>query len=71
MAPAIVIAAVITACYGRLYDSKGFKGSIIPSIVVLMLGYIILYFTRSTVPVFISSLCMMTGYMTGMAVLVP
>lgn len=68
MAPAIIIAAVITAFYGRIYDKKGFQGSIIPSIAILMLGYIILYFTRSTVPVFIGSLCMMTGYMTGMAV---
>ena len=68
MAPAIIIAAIITAFYGRLYDSKGFKRSIIPSIFILMLGYVILYFTRSTVPVFLGSLCMMTGYMTGMAV---
>lgn len=68
MAPAIVIAAVITALYGKLYDTKGFKGSAIPMVVMLMTGYVILYFTRSAVPVFIGSLLMMTGYMTGMAV---
>ena len=68
MAPAIVIAAVITAFYGRVYDARGFKGSAIPMATVLMAGYVILYFTRSAVPVFLGSLFMMSGYMTGMAV---
>ena len=68
MAPAILLAAVITAFYGRVYDKKGFTGSIVPATVVLLLGYVILYLTRSAAPVFIGSLCMMTGYMTGMAV---
>ena len=68
MAPAIILAAVVTAFYGKVYDKKGFVNSVIPSMAVLMLGYVILYFTRSAVPVFIGSLCMMTGYMTGMAV---
>lgn len=67
-APAIVLAAVATALYGKQYDKKGFQRSIIPSIAVLMVGYVILYFTRTKLPVFIGSLCMMTGYMTGMAV---
>lgn len=68
MAPAIVIAAVVTACYGRVYDKKGFKGSAVPMVLMLMTGYVILYFTKSKIPVFIGSLFMMTGYMTGMAV---
>lgn len=68
MAPAIVLAAVITALYGKLYDMQGFKGSIIPSTAMLMSGYVILFFTRTKLPVFIGSLLMMTGYMTGMAV---
>ena len=68
MAPAIVLAAVVTAFYGKLYDMQGFKGSIIPVVLMLMSGYVVLYFTRSTLPVFLGSLLMMTGYMTGMAV---
>ena len=68
MAPAIVLAAAITAWYGRVYDMQGFKGSVIPSVAILMIGYVILFFTRTKVPVFIGSLLMMTGYMTGMAV---
>ena len=68
MAPAIIVAAVITAWYGRVYDMQGFKGSIIPVVVMLMAGYVILFFTRTTIPVFIGSLLMMTGYMTGMAI---
>jgi len=68
MAPAIIVAAIITVFYGRLYDSKGFMFSIIPSALMLMLGYAILYFTRTTVPVFIGSMLMMSGYLTGMSI---
>lgn len=68
MAPAILVAAVATALYGRVYDQKGFQLSIIPVIALLMAGYVILYFTSTTLPVFIGSLFMMTGYMNGMAV---
>jgi len=68
MAPAIIIASVITALYGRVYDSKGFKFSVIPSLSVLMLGYVILYLFKSTALVFIGSLLMMSGYLASMAV---
>ena len=47
---------------------QGFKGSICISVGVLLTGYVILWFTRTTIPVFIGSLLMMTGYMTGMSV---
>ena len=67
-APAIVLAAVATALYGKVYDKKGFMASIVPSIAILMTGYVILYFTRTKLPVFVGSLCMMIGYLTGMAV---
>ena len=33
-----------------------------------MAGYALLYFSRSTLPVFIGSLFMMSGYLAGMAV---
>ena len=68
MAPAIVLAAVATAFYGRLYDLLGFRPSVVPSILLLMAGYVLLYFGRATGIVFIGSLLMMTGYLTGMAV---
>ena len=68
MAPAIILAAVITALYGRVYDMSGFKTSIIPSVGMLLTGYVILFFSRNTAPVFAGSLLMMTGYMTGMSV---
>ena len=68
MAPAIVLAAVVTAFYGKVYDKWGFQASAIPSVGALMAGYVILYFTRTTLPVFLGSLLMMIGYMTGMAV---
>ena len=68
MAPAIILAAVATALYGKIYDMQGFKGSICISVGVLMTGYVILLCTRTMVPVFLGSLFMMIGYMTGMSV---
>ena len=68
MAPAIILAAVVTALYGKVYDMTGFKTSVIPTVGMLMTGYVILYFGRNTAPVFIGSLLMMSGYLTGMAV---
>ncbi|NLG03241.1 MAG: MFS transporter [Clostridia bacterium] len=68
MAPAIILASVITAFYGRVYDRLQFRMSVIPVLISLMAGYVLLFFGRSTAPVFIGSLLMMTGYLTGMAV---
>ncbi len=68
MAPAIVLAAVITAFYGKLFDMLGFQSSLLPSVGMLMAGYVILYFGRATAVVFLGSLLMMSGYLTGMAV---
>lgn len=68
MAPAIVIAAVITACYGRLFDLMGFRASILPTIGCLIVGYLLLYRETHLAAVFVGSLLMMTGYLTGMAV---
>ena len=68
MAPAILLAAVFTAFYGRVYDRKGFSAAVIPSLLLLMAGYILLYFFRDMIMVFIGSLLMMCGYLSGMAV---
>ena len=62
-APAIVLAAVFTGLYGKVYDRKGFRAAIIPTLALLMAGYVGLYFFRSTVPVFLASLVMMCGYL--------
>ena len=62
-APAIVVAAVFTGLYGKVYDRKGFRTAIVPTLAMLMIGYVFLYFCRNTVPVFIGSLIMMCGYL--------
>ena len=67
-APAIVLAAVFTALYGRVYDRKGFKAAVLPALGLLMAGFVVLYFCKTTIPVFIGSLLMMCGYLSGMAV---
>lgn len=68
MAPAIIIAAVITAFYGKLFDLLGFKSSVLPAVGFLMAGYVLLYAGTGTGIVFLGSLLMMTGYLTGMAI---
>ncbi len=68
MAPAIVVASVFTALWGKVYDKRGFRFSAIVCIASLAAGYIVLFFTRTTLPVFIGSLLMMCGYLAGMAV---
>ncbi len=68
MAPAIIISAGVTAVYGRYYDKVGFIGAIVPALCCLMLGYILLGIFTNVALVFIGSLLMMTGYLTGMAV---
>ena len=62
-APAILLAAIFTALYGKVYDRKGFGFAIVPTLVLLMVGYVGLYFFRTTVPVFIASLLMMCGFL--------
>ena len=68
MAPAIIIASVFTALWGRVYDKKGFSLSCSLALIGLCAGYIVLFFFTSTLPVFIGSLFMMCGYLSGMAV---
>ena len=62
-APAILVAAIFTALYGKVYDQKGFGFAIVPTLLLLMLGYVGLYFFRTTAPVFVASLVMMCGFL--------
>ena len=68
MAPAIILAALATAFWGKLYDKKGFIFTGLLSVLGLMAGYVLLYLCRSTALVFLASLLMMSGYLCGMAV---
>lgn len=77
MAPAIILAAVVTFFYGRLVDRFGFRKTVLPAMCLLMLGFILLYLVPARIPaegmamkipVFIGSLLMMSGYLSGMAV---
>lgn len=68
MAPAIILAAVITFFYGRLYDTKGFNYSLKPCLYMSILGYVLLYVFKNTALVFVGSLFMMAGYLCGMSV---
>jgi len=62
-APAIVVAAVFTGLYGKVFDTKGFRTAVVLPFAMLMVGYVILYFARDTVPVFLGSLIMMCGFL--------
>ncbi len=69
MAPAIILAAVFTAVYGRTYDRMGFRKAVVAPVVLLMAGYVLLYFFRNTALVFLGSLLMMCGNLGGGAML--
>jgi len=68
MAPAIILASVATAFWGKVYDKKGFGFSSAFSLLWLAVGFVILYLFKTTAPVFVGSLLMMSGYLSGMAV---
>ena len=68
MAPAIIVAAVFTALWGKVYDKKGVKLSLSLSLVMLCSGYVILYLYKAKMPVFLGSLLMMCGYLASAAV---
>ena len=77
MAPAIILAAGVTAVFGRLTDKHGFRKMVLLALGMLALGYILLYLVPAVIPaeglamkipVFLGSLLMMSGYLSGMAV---
>lgn len=68
MAPAIILAAIVTAIYGKVYDLKGFNFAISIPLIMLIVGYIMLYLFTNTILVFIGSVLMMSGYLCGMSV---
>lgn len=68
-APAIILAAVFTGLYGKVFDRRGFGPAILPTLGLLMVGYVMLFFTTSTVPVFVGTLVMMCGFLGTGAVL--
>ncbi len=68
MAPAIILASVFTVFWGKFYDKKGFSLSVFTALATLCVGYVGLYFFRTTLPVFIASLLMMSGYLSAAAV---
>ena len=68
MAPAIIVASLVTALWGKVYDKKGFRFSGLLAVAALLVGYVVLYATRTKLPVLIGSLLMMSGYLAGMAV---
>ena len=76
MAPAIILAAAVTFCFGRLVDRFGFRRMVLQAMMLLMTGFILLWLVPSRIPVeglgmkipvFIGSLLMMSGYLSGMA----
>ena len=62
-APAIVAAAAFTGLYGRVFDRKGFRFAVIPTLLLLAVGYVGLFLLRGTAPVFVFSLIMMCGFL--------
>ena len=68
MAPAIILASVFTVFWGRAYDTLGFKKTIVTSLSILCIGYILLFSSTNVALVFVGSLLMMCGFLSGNAV---
>jgi len=68
LAPAVILASVVTVIFGKLYDRLGFRRCVFPVVCLLFAGYLILYIGKTTLPVFLGSVLMMSGYLSGMAV---
>ncbi len=68
MAPAIILASVATAFWGRVYDKRGFRLTGALAMVWLCAGFVMLYLCRGKALVFVGSLLMMCGYLCGAAV---
>ena len=68
MAPAVIVAAVVTALWGKVYDKKGMGFSSAFALAWLAIGYVILFLFTNTALVFVGSLFMMCGFLSGMAV---
>jgi MFS family permease len=72
LAPAIILAAVFTFFYGKVYDKFGFIKAFVPSISLLIIGLVILFIFSATdkqiAMKFIGSLLMMCGYLGTTAV---
>ncbi|MBR3840236.1 MAG: MFS transporter [Erysipelotrichales bacterium] len=64
-APAIILASIVAVIFGKIYDMVGFQTAVVPTIWILIAGMAILYFSTSTVPVFIGSLLFMIGNLCG------
>ena len=76
MAPAILAAAAVTFFFGRLVDRRGFRRMVLPAMFLLFAGFLLLWLIPAKIPlegmamripVFIGSLLMMSGYLSGMA----
>ena len=63
-APAVVLAALFTAFYGKYIDSKGFFKTSLFSLVVYLVGLLFLTISTHIVLVFIGTLFMMVGYLS-------
>lgn len=68
LAPAIIAASVVTFFYGKLYDKLRYRKTISYPLLMLLCGYILLFFFRTKLPVLAGSFLMMSGYLCGMAV---
>jgi MFS family permease len=63
-APAVIVAALFTALYGKYVDSKGFFKTSIFSLSVYLVGLLLLTIFTNIVFVFLGTLFMMVGYLS-------
>ena len=67
-APAVVIAALFTALYGKYVDKKGFLKTSTFSLTIYLIGLLLLTLFTNIIFVFLGTLFMMVGYLSLSAV---
>ena len=68
MAPAIIIAAILTALYGKMYDKHGFSKTVWIPLYMMIIGACLLVLFNQTVIVFIASTFLLSGDLMGMGI---
>ncbi len=59
----LIVASLLSVLSGRLMDRLGKLNFVLPSVFIMLVGLILMFFVRTTLPVILSGIVMMGGYM--------
>ena len=59
----LLVASLLSVLSGRLMDKLGKLNFVLPAVFIMLVGLILMFFVRTTLPVILSGIVMMGGYM--------